>query len=406
MLTEAIVKCLTYEGKYDPASPPVAAIIMPQLNQARAIHWEPVVNLLENQPWVESVNRSDFRVRFKAKNKPDLLIRGSDNHGQRLRGLNLIWVGFDEVASADSDVWDTILMPSLARNADYSALLISTPLGKNNHWYKLYQRAQNTRDHAAWTFYSKDNPFFPLQTLRDAKLVLPPKTYDQEHRSSFLSFDAQWFASLNDHHITLVLPLQFREVFMGVDWGDRNAFLSVVGVTQGLPSYYLIDAWEPVQGVITTEPELIKEAIRLCRQYGIRRVFAPDDRPALVESFRRAGRAQHVDGMARAVQVDRNKPGITERNLIADSLFYQDRFFINAKLEKVADDFRSYHKDKDKDGLIINKPAKGQRDHSVNATLYCVSTLEFRHHPTGQIPHNPISEADMAVFNALHRAAA
>ncbi|WP_414579433.1 hypothetical protein [Anabaena sp. CCY 9402-a] len=87
MLTRAIERSLTFKGEYDPASPPVVLITMPTLKQAKQIHWKPLVNILANAPFVESINRSENRI-IMAGNRPDIIVRGcNDDNGDSLRGL-------------------------------------------------------------------------------------------------------------------------------------------------------------------------------------------------------------------------------------------------------------------------------------------------------------------------------
>ena len=372
---------------------------MPQLNQARAIFWEPLVNLLENQPWVKSINRSDFRIKFNGRDIPDLLVRGCDDHGNRLRGFSLIFCGLDEVAQVDSDVFDTIITPALARNRDSKAVLCSTPLGKSNHWFNLCERAKLLHDWQLFEFKSADNPWIPRSMLRSAKLTLPPKTYRQEFHASFEDFEGQIFSSLLDKHLPSSPPDwvadgNIREIFLGCDWGDTHAALSVIAVSHGVANYHLLDAWES-GGIVRTEYEVSREAIRLCRLHNVRRAFLPDDRPASILAFRRVGKTEGVAGLQRSVQVNRGQPGLQERLGITDSLFYQNRLTLNKNLGKVCQDFKSYHRATVK-GVITENPAPGQDDHVINSAMYVLGHLEFKHSPQGQIPRSQISAEAIA----------
>jgi hypothetical protein len=129
MLFVAIVFCLTYSEPINPASPQVALIVMPTFKQAKSIFWLPLLNLLELLPIVENVNKSDYRITFSGQ-RPDLLLRGADLQGTRLRGLNLAFVGCDEAQDLDPNVWSTVLQPALSRNKNWRALIIGTPKGK------------------------------------------------------------------------------------------------------------------------------------------------------------------------------------------------------------------------------------------------------------------------------------
>ena len=377
LLTEAITKSLGYEGTIDPASPKVCLIVMPTLVMARSIHWEALLDLLENAPFVDNIDRSSFRIRFRKKNAPDLILRGADRGGDRLRGLNLLWAGMDEYQDFHPEVWSKALFPALGRNRDWSATAIGTPKGKNNHFYKFCETAYRSPDWGFWHYHSADNPFYPRENLEQARLELPPRIYQQEHEASFVVFEGQYFISFESRHTLDVMPRQFKDVFIGADWGDRNPYLSVVGLThEGV--YYVIDAWEPENPPVSDQ-DIIQQAARLAQKWNVRRAFLPDDRPGAVKACRQHGRAQNITGLINAVTVSRAKPGVSDGLMIMDSLLYQNRLFINKNIPNLEQDFRSYHRAKDGDGLLLSQPAKGQRSHSIDSIRYCAAHLEFQH---------------------------
>ena len=112
------------------------------------------------------------------------------------------------------------------------------------------------------------------------------------------------------------------------------------------------------------------------RQYNIYRCYLPDDRPASILSFRRYGKQHNLKGMQRSIQVKRNSPGVMERALIMNSLFYQDRLFFGPKCHDMYNDFESYHRAKDRSGNLLSEPAKNQNDHGFDSSAYCICQLE------------------------------
>jgi Terminase large subunit, T4likevirus-type, N-terminal len=403
ILTDALIKCLSYSGKIDRASPKAVAIGMPFLTQARQVHWGAILDMLEDQPFVDGIDKSNFRVKFKGKNTLDLLIRGADNQASKWRGLSLVAAYLDEYQDFGVEAWEKAIFPALARNSDWSATLVGTPKGTNNILYKAVERCVGSDSWKYWHYTSKDNPFFPRAQLREAKLLLPPKVYDQEFRASFVNFDGQWFPSLSDENIQPVRqdPARYRSTFLGVDWGDRNPALSVVGLTHD-GTYHIVSNWEPAEGQIITEKELTQQAVSLCRQWNVWRSFLPDDRPAMVKSFRLAGKELNVPGLAKAVMVNRNEPGITESLLIIDSLFFQKRLYIDSSLKTLAEDFRGYHKEKESTtGLLLNTPARGQRSHGIDSCRYIVATLEYKHFPGSKAPDSLPTRQDFSGLSRL-----
>ncbi len=382
LLTTAVFKCLTYTAKIDPASPQTAAILMPSFKQARGIHWGPLLAILEKCPLVKTVNKSDFRISFKGS-RPDLILRGCDNSGDRLRGLNLIWVGIDEFQDVNPKVWPEVVVPALARNPDWEALIIGTPKGRSSYFFKLHEQAKSTQDWLYFHFKTANNPFFPKHHLENARHELPPKVYRQEFEASWEDFSGQIFDQINEELIVRnqeveLTPAPLRQVFLGCDFGDINPCLVVVGLSthQG---YYLLDYWQNQNECPVPEADLLRKAAELCHTYNIYRCYLPDDRPASVISFRRYGSTHRLPGMARSIQVRRGKPGPMERALILNNLFYQRRLFFTKNTACLYDKFASYHRAKDKDGNLLNCPASGQDDHAIDAAAYAIATLEYKY---------------------------
>jgi hypothetical protein len=371
LLTIALYLCLSFEGTIDPVSPQVVSILMPTLKMCRSIHWLPLLNTLEGCPVVKAINRSDYRISFYG-HRPDLILRGCDNCGDRLRGLNLFAALMDEFQDISPTVWNEIVFPALARNRDWKALLIGTPKGRASYFYKIHEQAIKERDWAYYHYNTSDNPFFPRQHLERARNELPPKVFRQEFEASWEDFDGQIFSSITPEHVAKEIEGSYRS-----DWGDVNPSIVVIGLThQGV--YYLLDSWQNKTGQPVTETELEKRVGAFCKEYSVYRCYLPDDRPASVLAFRRYGKAQGIPGMQRSVQVQRSKPGVMERATILDSLFYQNRLFFTQKTKHLYDTFASYHRAKDRDGNLLNKPADNQDDHAVDATAYPIGTIEFR----------------------------
>ncbi|MBD2196605.1 MULTISPECIES: hypothetical protein [Calothrix] len=377
LLTSAIHAALSFNQSIDPASPPVCLIVMPTLKQCRQIHWQPLLNLLENQPFVESISRTDFRIKLKG-NKPDILLRGADNNGDGLRGLKLYWAGLDEFQDFSIRAWEDVVYPALADTANSKALLIGTPKGKAHFLHRFHLQIKTYSDWAYYHFITKDNPFVPKRFLNRAKIILPPRTYRQEFEASFEDFTGAIFDCIDSRHIVADIPSEFDHTFLGCDWGDINPALVVVGYKD--KKYYLIDSWSnPHPGNAVPQADLITKAIEFCNKYKVRRAYLPDDRPASIFELRKVGKSRDIEGLKKAIAVDRNKPGISEGCTIVNSLFYQDRLLIKSTQTKLEDSLRSYVRETDSSGNVIDKPAKNQEcAHLVDATRYVIATLEYK----------------------------
>lgn len=373
LLTTAITKVVQFDQYINPMSPPVCMIVMPTLKAARAIHWEPLLKILENSPFIKSISRTDFRIKFYG-NKPDLLVRGADNHGDSLRGLKLYWVGIDEVQDLSPKAWSEVLYPALADTPGSSALLIGTPKGKTHWLYNLSLEAQTSTDWGFFHYVTKDNPTIPISYLREAKRTLPPKVYNQEFRASFEDFDGQILDQFTREHIVSSAPDNLN-YYIGADWGDINCALSVIGVDSNFNNFYVVDSWYKGTGQPITQDEFLTQLAAYSKKYNAYRVYLPDDRPAAIVAARLLGKREGIKGLERSVQVDRNSIGIMQGCDIINSLLFQNRLTVLNRNKQLIDQWQNYHRATNSAGELINKPASNQVDHLVDAPRYCISTL-------------------------------
>lgn len=366
LLSKIIETATNYTGQYDKASPPVVLLIMPTLKQARAVHWQSLLNILKDDHRVKKIYKSDFRISFKG-NKPDILLRGAnDNNGDGIRGLKIVFVGVDEMQDIKPIVIDEALFPALMDSPNSEALIIGTPKGKASYFYRLSLRAQLRDDWAYFHKCSQDNPFIPKEALQNARETFPPKVFNQEYMASWESFDGQILTSLStdnliDHN---KIPTQFDAVYVGVDWGDINPANVVIGRKANY--YYLLDVWEndtlgAVEPVVQSS-EVFKMVTKYKATYG----FADPSQPGKILSLRKAG-LKVVGGYNR----------VLEGNNVVNTLLFQKRFLISRNLVKIYDKLESYHRHS-KDGVVLDEVAPAQDDHAIDAIRYVLATLEHK----------------------------
>jgi hypothetical protein len=372
--TEALVAALSFNQPYDPNFPPVVAIIMPTLKQARQVHWKALKGLLNNAPFVESINNSDLRITLKG-NKPDILLRGSnEDGGDGLRGLKIYFAAVDEFQDVKPDIWDNVIFPALGDTIGSKALLCATPKGRSHPLYKFYQKIIKLPNWEYFHFTTKDNPHFPKKQLREAKSQMPPKSYRQEYQASFEDFDGQLFDQLNDSHFVSALPTDLS-YYLGADWGDTNPAFVVVGLSKDSSKFYIIDTWHNQSKQPITQDEFLDKVAAACTKHKVYRCYLPDDRPAAIKSARILGSQRDIPGLKRAVQVSRTQVGIMPSIEILNNLFYQNNLLINNSLKEVKSQFQDYHRASDKDGNLLNKPADHQEDHLVDSARYVIASL-------------------------------
>lgn len=100
-----------------------------------------------------------------------------------LRGPKLKGVVLDEFPMTQERAWTEVLRPALT---DYKgwALFIGTPKGKN--WaYRLFQKAQQRTNWAAFREPTGKNPFIDPSEIADARLDMSENEFKQEYEADF-----------------------------------------------------------------------------------------------------------------------------------------------------------------------------------------------------------------------------
>jgi len=366
MLTEVIDKCINYDGEFDLASPPVVLLGMPSLKQARAVHWQSLLNILTDHPLVKKVYRSDFRIQFKGL-RPDLIIRGcNDGNGDSLRGLKIYFAGLDEFQDIKPSVWEEVIYPALSDTPNSQALLIGTPKMSNVYFKSLFDLAPERPDWDSFHFTTYDNKYFPKERLEEAKKILPPKIFEQEYMASWVSFGGQIFSELTAEHYIQDIPLPFDTAFCGIDWGDVNPATVIIGKKGN--TYHIVDYWlNPHPNTAVSLETHLKHTLELCIKWNVERAFADPSSPTKVMEFRKAGVPKLITGLN----------AVDTGNSIVNSLFYQNRLFISQKCDRLYQQFLGYRRE-EKDGIILEKVAQGQDDHLCDASRYVLATLEHK----------------------------
>jgi len=166
------------------------AYIAPYFNQAKQIAWD---ILKEYARKVEGVTFNESELRADFANGSRITLFGADNP-DRLRGLSLWGVIFDEYSQQPSNIFSEIILPALADHQGY-AIWIGTPKGKNAFW-ELYNFAQNPIDEngkilkdewLALLLTVEETGIIPTEELETQKAIMDPDEFQQEW---YCSFDA------------------------------------------------------------------------------------------------------------------------------------------------------------------------------------------------------------------------
>lgn len=210
LLIERAVECPFDEGRY--------AYLAPTYDMAENIAWTYLSGYTENFPMRE-VKESRLRVTIPTRRggRARISLYGVDTPKQRLRGLYLDGVVFDEWALIPPHVWTQQVRPMLSdqNRSGYDALLdrnqwavfAFTPFGRN-HAYKMHQRADMwqrglgvvmgesdvdgkegqtmfSNEWAAELHKASETGILSATELASARLDMEEDEYQQEYECSF-----------------------------------------------------------------------------------------------------------------------------------------------------------------------------------------------------------------------------
>lgn len=157
------------------------------------VGWRDVVAAASEFPKEAGVNIKigDMEVTFPSGGS--ISVKSADNP-QRLRGEGLNYLVMDEAAFVREETWTEVLRPTLTENKG-SALFISTPIGMDNWFYHLWEKAETAEDWARFQFPTVANPIIDPSEVESAREDLGELVFAQEYLAEFISEGAQIFRS-------------------------------------------------------------------------------------------------------------------------------------------------------------------------------------------------------------------
>ena len=165
--------------------------IAPTFQQAKDIMWSMLKDLGQDL----IVQAYENTAVLTLINGRKIYLKGSDRP-ETLRGTGISYVVLDEYASMKPVVWEQIIRPSLA-DVQGRALFIGTPAGKN-HFFDLYNDAEEDNEWDRFQFRSIDNPFLPATEIQASRKNMSTMSFRQEFEASFETFTGgifkeEWF---------------------------------------------------------------------------------------------------------------------------------------------------------------------------------------------------------------------
>lgn len=157
------------------------------------VGWRDVVAAASEFPKDAGVNikLGDMEVTFPSGGS--ISVKSADNP-QRLRGEGLNYLVMDEAAFVREETWTEVLRPTLTENKG-QALFISTPIGMDNWFYHLWEKAETAEDWARFQYPTVSNPIIDPAEVESAREDLGELVFAQEYLAEFISEGAQIFRS-------------------------------------------------------------------------------------------------------------------------------------------------------------------------------------------------------------------
>lgn len=171
-----------------------------------------------------------LRLEFKTGSVIEFYSGGNPD-GLAGEGVNFVVV--DEGALIADTVWYQLIRPTLMDHKG-SALIISTPRGKNWFW-EMWNRGQSADpEYSSYRFPQSANPYIdPLETAA-AKAELPELIYRQEIEAEFLAAGASIFGVGVERPGAVVSQLWTPRgtVYMGIDLAKQEDFTVITGIRE------------------------------------------------------------------------------------------------------------------------------------------------------------------------------
>lgn len=371
------LKAVSYQGYYNPDAPPVCILTAKTRVAAKQLHWAPLVRFL-NQNFsdiIEKIDNSDLAIHFKPEaKKPSIYLRGYDDGGDGIRGFRIYFAAADEVQQLDLTMLQEVVFSAMSSYEGASFLGIGTPKGKNNILYQLKQLSiEEPETYAFYHFTVYDNPTIKLETIERYRRVFPERVFRQEFLATFEDFPGIVFSEFSDENIAIIdrFSDESSKYYLALDPGITNPAMVLLKLTSEL-DFEVCQTYYQNKGLVHTADDLALIASEIIgSDLRVERIFIPDDRADLVKHFRRQGFNQ-------AVLVRRSNPSPKERIEIINSLFKQNRLKVHKEDLDFIDEIRSYHRESDLSGVVLDKIADGQQDHRIDALSYAVGALCFK----------------------------
>lgn len=346
----------------------VVYYISPTYRMSRTIIFKRLKEKLLDLRWISKINETNLE--FTLKNGSIIALKGADNPDS-LRGISLSAAVFDEFAFMDPDVWNLVIRPALS-DQQGPALFITTPVGKNNWAFDLFNMERDhPYDWESFTYTTLEGGFVSEAEIEAAKSQMSDREFKQEFEASFENYANNiYYAFDRDKNIKIYKDLVPNEILIGMDFnvGIMSAVcFNRIGDT--------VHAFDEISLLSSNTHELVEE---IRNRYPTQRITVfPDPAGAARKTSAASGITDHAilrnAGFNVKVPNKHNpvRDGINAVNAKLCSANGNRTYFIDPKCKKTIE---SLEKHAYKEGTSIPDKDSGF-DHFSDAQRYLIDYL-------------------------------
>jgi phage terminase large subunit-like protein len=195
-----------------------------------------------------SVNKSERSI--ETKRGGFLGIYSGDNIDS-IRGESFHLAVIDEAARIPETAWADAIMPTLA-DFDGSAILISTPKGKNWFWQEWVRGQAQGRDVASWQAPTNQNPSPQIRkAFEKARDRVTEQSFRQEWMAEFLE-GGEVFRRIREAATATAQDARIdgHEYVIGVDLGKLNDFTVFTVIDTGTNEVVYVDRFNQIDYLV------------------------------------------------------------------------------------------------------------------------------------------------------------
>lgn len=358
------------------------AYIAPTYKMAKSVVWDIIKKYSSFIPGVE-YRETDLTIVYPNRSK--ITLYGAENP-DRLRGIGLSGVVFDEYGQQPNNIFTEVIRPTLIDNQGY-AIWIGTPQGKNE-FYRLYEKRKDDSEWFVRHLTVTDTGIINIEEIENLRKTMSNEEYLQELYCSFDSATkgavyAESLRKARDENRIYILPVQRdKKVYTVWDIGVGQAM--AVGFYQKVNGkVYMIDYW---QG---TENEGIDQAALIVQRkdYNYGKHFAPHDINARETSTgkSRLDYAKDLGLSFTVISLNNVDDGIQAGKFMFDRLFIDEE-----KCALWLDAMSSYRREwDDKRGMFKEIPYHDWTSHPADVHRYAATVEEKMDEDQGYYNYGP-----------------